>query len=107
MIERRSEVLPERCIPSGIICREQQSEHVQQPEGAGGTNKHAERQRQTDGHLAVSHQKRDRRRMAQHKTAKQGNHERVRAVFYKFVDPELKSAVQRELRSKYLVLPKN
>ena len=35
--------------------------------------------------------------MGQHKTAEHRNHKRVSAVFQKFVDPELKSAVPSEL----------
>lgn len=38
MIERSAEVLPERGVRTGIICGEQQAQHVNESEEAGGAN---------------------------------------------------------------------
>src|SRR5260370_1743800 len=107
MIQRAAEVLPEGCVRSGIICREQQGKQIDQCRSARGTNKYTEHKGHTDGQLAVRNQKCDWRRMGQHKSAEHRNHKRVSAVFQKFVDPELKTAVQSELRSENLVLRKD
>jgi len=42
--------------------------------------------------------------MRKNQAAQHRNHERVGSVLEKLVDPELKSAVQRELRAKHFVL---
>jgi len=45
--------------------------------------------------------------VGKHKIAKNGNHERVGAIFEEFVEPKLKAAVQCKLRAENFVLRKN
>src|SRR6266404_5079152 len=92
---------------TGIVGRKQQRQHIKKSEKAGRTNPYPDQERHTDCQLAVSHQECDCRSVRKNKSAKHRNHEWISAVFQEFVDPELKSAVQRELRAKNLVLAEN
>src|SRR6266702_3152982 len=65
MIQRGSEILPERNVSAGVIGREQQRKHVDQPEGAGSPHTNSGHKRQPNRQLPESNEERDGRRMRQ------------------------------------------
>src|SRR6266540_3297446 len=108
MIQRGSEILPERNVSAGIIGRGQQRKHVDQPEGAGSPQPDSGYKREPNRQLPESDEERDGDRMRQHDPLQHRNHERIsRTTLQESVDPPLKSAAQGELGAKYLVLPED
>ena len=107
MIQRRSEILPECGVGAWVVRREQQRQHVSQTTHAGGTDQHSKHKRETDCQLATSYEDRKKLRVRQHEVSQDRCHERIRPVSEETVDPELKTAVQRELRAEDFVLGKN
>ncbi len=61
MVQRGSEILPEREPSTRIIGREQQGEHVHKAEAARGSHQNSEYQRYPNRQLSVSYEERDRR----------------------------------------------
>ena len=61
MVQRRSEILPERGMSARIIGREQQGEHVRKAGAARGSHQNSEYQRYPNRQLSVSYEERDRR----------------------------------------------
>jgi len=105
MIERSSEELPERSVSTGVVGREQQRKHVDQPESAGNPNPNSKYERQPDRQLTVCNEESDRCRMRQHKLLQHWDHERIGLpILQEPIDPRLESAMQRELGAKDLVL---
>ncbi len=75
------------------------------PTTLAGANEDAEEEGESDGEFAVGNQEGDGRGMGENEIAKDGDHEGVGAAFGdEFVDPELKAAVQGELRAEDFVL---
>src|SRR5919198_4271421 len=107
MIQRCSEVLPERNICAGIIRREQQHQHVDQSKETCGPDPDSEYERKADRQLAISDQECNRRRMGQYNPLQHRNHERIGAFLQESVDPPLKAAMQSELGSEDLILTEN
>ena len=100
--------MPQRRGGTWIVGREKQRQHKDKSGSASRANKDAQNQCEADGEFAVGHQERDRRRTVQYKSAENRFHERIGAAFAEeFIDPELKAAVQRELRSEDFVLRKD
>src|SRR5271155_1062925 len=99
--ERSSEVLPEWRPGSRIVGRKQQRQHEENPEDTCQAHLNTQHQTKTNRELSVSDEKCDGRGVRQHQAAQHGYRERVGTVYQKAVDPELKAAVQRELRAKY------
>ena len=108
MAEAGSEILPERRGGTGIVGGEKQGEHEDQADDAGGADENAEQERKSDGEFAVGYQESDRCCVGENEIAKDRSHERIGAAFgQEFVDPELKAAMQGELRSEDFVLAEN
>ena len=107
MFERSAEVLPEWRVLAGIVGGEKQTQHKEQTEGAGGAHQQTRDERQSDRQFTVSDKKGERRRVWQDEVLQNRLHEGIRAVFEKAVDPELKAAVQGELRAEDFVLGEN
>ena len=99
--------MPERSLRPRIVCTEQNRQHVQERKGAGRADANSSYQRQTDGEFAVGDEEGDRGGVRKDKTAQHGDHEWVGTFFEKFVDPELKAAVQGELGAEDLILAEN
>jgi len=107
MAEAGAEVLPEGDGGAGVVGREEQRKHEDQPAEAGGPHEDAEDQRETDGEFAIGHEESDGRGVRQNKAAKYRRHEGIRAAFgEEFADPELEPAVKRELRAEDFVFTK-
>lgn len=70
-------------------------------------NENAENQRDADGQLTISDEKSDGRGVREDEAAKSGDHEGIRATIEEAVNPILKAAVKRELRSEDFVLAKD
>lgn len=103
--EAGAEVLPEGHARARIIGGKQESEHKDQTAQAGWADQDAERQGEADGKLAIGDQERDGGGVREDEPFQDGDHERVGAALgEEFVDPELKAAVQSELRAENLVL---
>ena len=103
MIQRRSEILPERGMGAWVVRREQQRKHVSQTTHTGGTDQNSKHKRQTDRQLAISYEQRKKLRMRQHEVSQDRCHERIRTVSEETVDPELKPASPSKLRAKDFV----
>src|SRR5713226_3626622 len=107
MAEAGAEVLPEGGGGAGVVGREEQRKHEDQPAEAGGAHEDAEDKRETNSEFAIGHEKSDGRGVRQNKAAKYRRHEGIRAAFgEEFADPELKPAVQRKLRAEDFVFAK-
>lgn len=104
MIQRSSKVFPKWSLMTGKIGREQQHNHVDEAAGARGPNPYARYQGQSDGPFTECNQKSDESGMRQHDLLKHRHKERISgALLQETVDPPLKSAAQRELRTRNLV----
>src|SRR5690242_2876834 len=105
MAKACAEVLPDRRGRTGIVGREEQSEHEDEAAKAGGANEDAKRKSDADGQLAVGHKEGDGRGVRQDESAENRSHERVgAALFEEAVNPELKAAVKSELSGEDFVL---
>ena len=105
MAQAGAEVLPEGGGGAGVVGGEEQGEHIDQAGDAGGADEDAEEEGEPDGEFAVGHQEGDGRGVGENKIAEDLGHEGIGAAFgEKLVDPELKAAVQRELRAEDFVL---
>jgi len=103
--ERRAEVLPERSRSAGIVGREKQRNHENEPAHAGGADQQAEDKTQSDGKFAVGDEKSDGRGVRQDEVAENGHHERISpTAIEEAIDPKLKAAVQRKRGAEDLVL---
>ena len=107
MFERSAEVLPELGAHARIVCGKQQAQHVNESEEAGGANEDSQDERETVAEFTIRNEECDWRGMRQNKILKDRLHKRICAIFKKTVDPKLKSAVKRELRSENLVFTEN
>lgn len=105
MAETRAEILPSRGGSSGIVRGEEKREHEKESAYAGWADEHAEDERKPHGEFAVGYEEGDGRGVGKNEIAKERGHEGVGAAFgQELVDPELKTAVQGELRAEDFVL---
>src|SRR5260370_29303060 len=96
MVQRSAEVLPEGRAGAGIVGGKEQRQHIQQAKCASGTHQNAKDQRHADGQFPVRHKEGHRRRVWQHEGSKHWNHKRVSTIAQKYLNPKLKSAMERE-----------
>jgi hypothetical protein len=75
VVQRSSEILPNRNMRTGIVRREQQTTHVNEPKHARSSDPNSQHKRQPNGQFAVSDKERDRRSMRQDDAPKHRNHE--------------------------------
>ena len=100
-----AEVLPEWRSRAGIVGGEEQSKHEDKAANAGGPDENAQNERKPDREFAVGDQERDRRRMRKDEVAQYRRHQRIGAALReKFVNPELKAAMQGKLCAEDFVL---
>ena len=108
MAQASAEVLPEWGRGAGVVGGEEQGEHEDQARDAGWTDEDAQEKGETDGEFRISDEEGDWRRVGKNEIAQNRGHERVSAAFgEELVDPELKAAVQSELRGEDFVLREN
>lgn len=75
VIQRSSEILPSRNMRAGVVGREQQTKHVNEPGHARSSDPNSQHKCQPNGQLAVSDKERDRRSMRQDNALQHRNHE--------------------------------
>ena len=107
MVQRSTEILPERRTRPRIIRRKQQREHIDEPEDACGAHQHAEDQGHANCKFAVSDEKGDGRAVRDDEIAKHRNHEGVGAIGEETVDPKLETAAERERSAEDFVFAEN
>ena len=108
MIQRRPEILPQGRVVTGIVGREKQKEHVDESERAGDPHPDSQHQTQANCQFPIRDDKCDGRGMRKNKVLQDRHHLWISAALVEeLVDPPLKSAVQRELRSKNFILGKD
>ena|ERR1700679_2337554 len=107
MVERGTEILPERRARPGKIRGKQQREHVDESEDACGSNQEPQGQGQADRKFTVSNEKGNGGAVRQNEIAEYRNHEGIGAVGEKTVNPKLETAAERERRAEDLVFAKN
>lgn len=107
MVQACAEVSPKRCVVSRKVGREEQRAHVQQSTKAGGPHQNAKNESYTNGEFSVRYKEGDCGGVRQDEIAEHRLHKRIGSAFQKPVDPKLKSAVKRELRSENFVFSKD
>lgn len=108
MIERASEVLPERDVRPGVVRGKQQREHINQPANAGRAHQDAQHEREPDGQFAVGDEESDGPGVREDEILQHGHHKGISAAAVEeAVDPELEAAAEGELRAKDFVLAEN
>src|SRR4051812_29061471 len=75
VVQGSSEILPNRNMSAGVVGREQQTKHVNEPKHARSSDPDSQHKRQPNGQLAVSDKERDRRSMRQDDALQHRNHE--------------------------------
>src|SRR4029079_6227064 len=108
VIQRSSEILPNGNMRAGVVGREQQTKHVNEPKHARSSDPDSQHKRQPNGQLAVSDKERDCRSMRQDNALQHRNHEWIcPAVLQEAIDPPLKSATARESAAENFILREN
>lgn len=98
VFEGGSEVLPEGGVWTRIVGGEEQGEHVDETETAGGSDQNAQNEGEADSKFAVGDEEGDRRGVGQNEILQHGNHKRVSsAVLQKLANPMLKTTSYGEL----------
>jgi len=99
--------LPQGCLGAGIVRREKQRQHIEQAEGAGRPDANSKEQSDADSQFAICDKEGDWRCVRKNEATQHGSHEGISALGEETIDPELKAAMQRELRGQDLVLAEN
>ena len=87
MIQRRSKILPRCSVCAWIVRREQERQHINQTNHAGGTNQNAKHQRQANRKFSIRYQKRKKTRVRQHEVSQYRRDKWIRTLSKKTVDP--------------------
>src|SRR3954465_1685403 len=107
MVERSTEVLPHWKVRAGVVGREKQPKHVNQPEEAGHPASKAKEKTEADEELAVGHHVSNRECVRQDVVLEYGDHERISTILKKAVDPKLEAAAANKAFAENLVLAKD